>query len=55
MAKRTRAREAYERPRVVRVRVASGEMAQVACKTKETHTGSPTIGCQRSNCRTFGS
>jgi hypothetical protein len=54
MAKRIRAREAYERPRVVRVRVVSGEMAVTACKTKTTR-GGPTIGCQRGNCRTFGS
>jgi hypothetical protein len=54
MAKRVRAREAYERPRVVKVRVVSGEMAVTACKTRTTR-GGPTVGCQRGNCRTFGS
>jgi hypothetical protein len=55
MAKRIRAREAYERPRVVKVRVVSGEMAAVACKTRMTRGGGPTVGCQRGNCRTWGS
>ena len=54
MAKRVRTREAYERPRVVRVKVVSGEMAVTGCKTRTATTG-PTSGCFRSNCRSVGS
>jgi len=53
MAKRVRTREAYERPRVVRVKVVSGEMAVTGCKTRSS--GGPTTGCFRSNCRAVGS
>ena len=48
------AREPYERPKVVRVRIVSGEMAVTGCKTPRTRQG-PTIGCQASNCRAIGS
>jgi hypothetical protein len=54
MGKRDRSREPYERPRVLKIRIAQGEMAVTGCKTRTTRIG-PTIGCQRSNCRTFGS
>lgn len=47
-------REPYERPKVVRVRIVSGEMAVTGCKTPRTRQG-PTIGCQASNCRSVGS
>jgi hypothetical protein len=53
MQKRT-AREPYERPKVVRVRIVSGEMAVHGCKTAQSRQG-PTMGCQRSNCRSNGS
>ena len=52
--KKRPARERYERPRVVRVRIVSGEMAVTGCKTPQTRQG-PTIGCQASNCRAVGS
>jgi len=54
MAKRASTREPYERPRVYKVKVVSGEMAVTGCKTR-TSRGGPTVGCQRGNCRTFGS
>ena len=54
MAKRVRAREAYERPRVVKVRIVPEEMAVTGCKTARESRG-PTLGCQRSNCRAIGS
>lgn len=47
-------RETYERPKVVRVRIVSGEMAVTGCKTRTSITG-PTTGCFRANCRTVGS
>jgi hypothetical protein len=47
-------RARYERPKVVRVRVVPGEMAVTGCKTRTSSTG-PTLGCQRSACRSIGS
>jgi hypothetical protein len=47
-------REHYERPKVVRVRIVSGEMAVTGCKTRTSATG-PALGCQRTTCRTIGS
>jgi hypothetical protein len=47
-------RERYERPKVVRVRIVPDEMAVTGCKTRTSITG-PTLGCQRSACRTIGS
>lgn len=52
--KKRPAREPYERPKVVRVRIVSGEMAVTGCKTRTATTG-PTLGCMRSACRTVGS
>jgi hypothetical protein len=52
--KKPGAREPYERPKVVRVRIVAGEMAVTGCKTPRTRQG-PTIGCQASNCRGLGS
>jgi hypothetical protein len=48
------AREPYERPRVVKVRVVPEEMAVTGCKTARQVRG-PTLGCQRTNCRRIGS
>jgi len=47
-------RQAYERPKVVRVRIVSGEMAVTGCKTRVSTTG-PTTGCLRGACRAIGS
>jgi hypothetical protein len=47
-------RERYERPKVVRVRIVSGEMAVTGCKVRNGNVG-PTLGCQRTACRTIGS
>ena len=47
-------REAYERPKVLRVRLVSGEMAVTGCKVRNGNVG-PTLGCQRTACRTTGS
>ena len=47
-------REPYERPKVLRVRIVSGEMAVTGCKTRVSATG-PTLGCTRTTCRTAGS
>jgi hypothetical protein len=52
--KKRPARETYERPKVVRVRIVSGEMAVTGCKTRTSTTG-PTLGCQRTSCRSIGS
>jgi hypothetical protein len=54
MQKRAQAREAYERPRVVKVVVVAEEMAVTGCKTPREVRG-PTLGCQRTNCRRIGS
>ena len=48
------AREPYERPKVVRVRIVSGEMAVTGCKVRNGNVG-PTLGCQRTACRKIGS
>jgi hypothetical protein len=48
------AREPYERPKVVRVRVVPGEMAIAGCKLRTGFVG-PNLGCRRSNCRAIGS
>ena len=47
-------REAYERPKVLRVRLVPGEMAVTGCKVRNGNVG-PTLGCQRTACRTIGS
>ncbi len=47
-------REPYERPKVVRVRIVSGEMAVTGCKVRNGNVG-PTLGCQRTACRSIGS
>jgi hypothetical protein len=47
-------REPYERPKVVRVKIVSGEMAVTGCKVRNGNTG-PTLGCQRTACRSIGS
>lgn len=52
--KKRPAREPYDRPRVVRVRIVPGEMAVTGCKTRNGPTG-PTLGCQRTACRSLGS
>ena len=52
--KKPSAREPYERPKVLRVRVVSGEMAVTGCKVRNGNTG-PTLGCQRTACRSIGS
>ena len=52
--KKRPAREPYERPKVVRVRIVSGEMAVTGCKVRNGNTG-PTLGCQRTACRSIGS
>ena len=54
MKKRAPAREPYERPRVLKVRVVPEEMAVTGCKTA-TEVRGPTLGCQRTNCRRIGS
>jgi hypothetical protein len=54
MKKRPTTRQPYERPKVIRVRIVSGEMAVTGCKTRSATTG-PTSGCFRSACRTVGS
>jgi hypothetical protein len=51
---KTAEREPYERPKVVRVRIISGEMAVTGCKVRNGNTG-PTLGCQRTACRSMGS
>ena len=48
-------RQAYERPKVVRVRIVSGEMAVTGCKTRVSSGGPNPGGCFRSACRTIGS
>ena len=52
--KKRPAREPYERPKVVRVRIVSGEMAVTGCKVRNGNVG-PTLGCQRTACRSMGS
>jgi len=52
--KKRPAREPYERPKVVRVRIVSGEMAVTGCKIRNGNVG-PTLGCQRTACRALGS
>lgn len=52
--KKRPAREPYERPKVTRVRIVSGEMAVTGCKTRNGNVG-PTLGCQRTACRSIGS
>ena len=48
------AREPYERPKVIRVRIVSGEMAVSGCKVRNGNPG-PALGCQRTACRSKGS
>jgi hypothetical protein len=48
-------REPYERPKVVRVRIVSGEMAVTGCKVRNGSTGPTLGGCFRSACRAIGS
>jgi hypothetical protein len=52
--KKRPAREPYERPKVVRVRIVPGEMAVTGCKRRNENVG-PTLGCQRTACRSMGS
>ena len=52
--KKPPAREPYERPKVIRVRIVSGEMAVTGCKVRNGNVG-PTLGCQRTACRSLGS
>ena len=52
--KKRPAREPYERPKVVRVRIVPGEMAVTGCKIRNGNVG-PTLGCQRTACRALGS
>ena len=47
-------RQAYERPKVLRVRIVSGELAVTGCKSRVSTTG-PTTGCLRGACRAIGS
>jgi hypothetical protein len=47
-------RERYEAPTVTKVRIVPGEMAVTGCKTRTSATG-PSLGCQRTACRTIGS
>jgi hypothetical protein len=47
-------REAYERPKVIRVRIVASEMAVTGCKVRNGNVG-PTLGCQRTACRHIGS
>lgn len=54
MQKHAPSREPYERPRVVKVRVVAEEMAVTGCKTALQVRG-PTLGCQRTNCRSIAS
>ena len=54
LVRKGRKRETYDRPKVVRVRIVSGEMAVTGCKVRNGNTG-PTLGCQRTACRTIGS
>ena len=53
MRKRPR-RQPYERPKVLRVRIVSSEMAVTGCKVRNGNVG-PTLGCQRTACRSMGS
>ena len=48
-------REGYERPKVVRVRIVSGEMAVTGCKTRVSTVGPTLGGCLRGACRAIGS
>jgi hypothetical protein len=52
--KKAPARLPYERPKVVRVRIVSGEMAVTGCKVRNGNVG-PTLGCQRTACQKIGS
>jgi len=52
--KKRPAREPYERPKVIRVRIVSSEMAVTGCKVRNGNVG-PTLGCQRTACRSIGS
>jgi hypothetical protein len=54
MKKQVEKREPYERPKVTRVRIVSGEMAVTGCKVRNGNVG-PTLGCQRTACRSMGS
>jgi len=54
MEKHAPVREAYERPKVTRVRIAADEMAATSCKIRNGNIG-PNFGCQRTACRTVGS
>jgi sulfur relay (sulfurtransferase) complex TusBCD TusD component (DsrE family) len=54
MSRHVPRKEAYERPRVVKIVVVAEEMAVTGCKTARQRRG-PTLGCQRTNCRRIGS
>jgi hypothetical protein len=54
MKKRAPVREPYDPPKVLRVKIVSGEMAVTGCKVRNGNVG-PTLGCQRTACRSIGS
>jgi hypothetical protein len=52
---RTKAgKEAYEKPAVLRIRLAKDELAAAGCKRANSHVG-PSTGCVRSGCQMPGS
>jgi hypothetical protein len=48
-------REAYEPPRVLRVKLVKGEMAVTGCKTRSQATGPAFPGCRAGICQQRGS
>jgi hypothetical protein len=48
-------REPYERPQVLRVKLAQGEMAVTGCKTATQSTGPTLPGCRAGICQQRGS
>ena len=49
-----KAKAAYERPAVRRIKLVKDELAVAGCKRAGSHTG-PTTGCTRSGCKMPGS
>jgi hypothetical protein len=47
-------KEAYEKPAVLRIKLAKSELAAAGCKRPSSRVG-PTTGCVRSGCRMPGS
>ena len=49
------AKESYERPQVLRVKLVQGEIAVTGCKTRTQTTGPAFPGCRAGVCQQRGS